>query len=256
MNIIAISNQKGGTGKTATAHNLGAALAAAGLRILLIDSDPQASLTRACGVDDSSGGSLAEVLGGSSPGKLTLPQVIRKVGPGLDLVPADIALATAELGLTSRLGRESILKRALGSLSGYDLALIDCGPSLGLLTVGALCAADAVLIPTQPQAQDLRGLSLFLDTIKEIKAELNPGLELLGVIVTFYDSRLTHHKQALETIKRADLPILATLGRSVKVAEAAGAGQPVLDYDPANPQSENYKQLAEYIKQWQQLKSL
>lgn len=256
MLTLAVSNQKGGTGKTATAHNLGAALAAAGLRTLLIDCDPQASLTRACGVEDASGASLAEVLGGGSPGRLTLPQVIKHIAGGLDLVPADIALATTELGLTARLGRESILKRALGSLAGYDLALIDCGPSLGLLTVGALCAADGVLIPSQPQAQDLRGLSLFLDTIKAIQAELNPGLELLGVVVTFYDSRLTHHKQAIETIKRVGLPILATLGRSIKVAEAAGAGQPVLDYDPNNPQSENYRQLAEYIKQWQQQKSL
>jgi chromosome partitioning protein len=252
MKTVVIANQKGGVGKTATAHTLGVVLAGAGLRVLLVDCDPQSSLTQAAGVRDVAGNSLAEVLGGSQPGRLPMGGAVRTVAPGLDLVPGDIALAGAELGLTSRLGRELVLRKALSTLgSAYDLALLDCPPSLGLLTVAALVAADAVLIPTQPQAVDLRGLRLFLETLETIKAELNPSLETLGILMTFYDARLNHHRQALEALQTADLPVLPVMiGRSVRVAEAAGLGQSVITYEPHNPQADNYRQLAEVIRAW------
>lgn len=253
MITIAVSNQKGGTGKTTTAHNLGAILAGLGLRVLLLDLDPQSSLTAACGVaaDDVAGRSLADVLGGAQAGRLSLAEVVRDLGGGLSLAPADIALAGCELGLTARLGRESVLRRALAPIAGgFDLALLDCPPSLGLLTVAGLVAADAVIIPTQPQAADLRGVALFVDTLRTVQSELNPALEVLGVVVTFYDSRLNHHRQALEYIQAGGLPILGSVGRSVRVAESAGAGQPMTTFAPNNPQTEAYKSLAEKVQLW------
>ena len=117
--------------------------------------------------------------------------------------------------------------------------------------MGALTAADAVLVPTQPLAVDLRGLRLFLETVDQVRQELNPELETLGVLVTFYDARLTHHKQALETMQSAGIPVLPVLiGRSIRVAEAAGAGQSVAVYEPGNPQAANYRQLAEVVRAW------
>jgi chromosome partitioning protein len=174
------------------------------------------------------------------------------LGDDLAIVPADIALAGAELGLTGRLGRENVLKKALAKVSNnYDLAIIDCPPSLGLLTVGALVAADAALVPTQPQIVDLRGLQLFVDTLDMIKADLNPDLEIMGALVTFYDSRLIHHKAAIEAMQSAGLPMMqTTIGRSVRVAEAAGGGQTVITYAPANPRAQEYKDLAEEVLTW------
>lgn len=252
MLTLSVANQKGGTGKTASAHALGVTLAKQGARVLLIDADPQASLTQSCGVGDIAGNSLADVLGGSTPGRRSMADVIIDLGGGLDLAPADIALASVELGLTSRLGRESVLRKALQPVSArYDLALIDCPPSLGLLTVAALVASNAVLIPTQPQAVDLRGLALFTQTLETIRAELNPDLLTLGVLVTFYDSRLNHHKAAVAAMQAAKLPVLdVKIGRSVRVAEAAGAGESVVTWQPDNPQAENYRQLAEVVLQW------
>ncbi len=249
VKVLSVANQKGGVGKTATAHNLGVILAN-GLRVLLVDTDPQASLTQALGVGDVAGRSLAEVLGGATPGNLSMASIIQDLGSGLSLAPAGISLAATELGLTSRLGRENVLKKSLANLD-YDLCLIDCPPSLGLLTVGALVAADAVLVPTQPQAADLRGLRLFLETVDSIKTELNPDLKVLGVLVTFYDRRLLHHKAAVKALQDAEVPLLPVfIGRSVRVAEAAGVGQSVVDFSPKNKQAKKYRKLSEVIKSW------
>jgi chromosome partitioning protein len=255
MRTLAIANQKGGVGKTATAHNLGSILAGDGLRVLLVDTDPQAGLTQACGVRDAGDNSLAEVLGGATPGRLPMAEAIIDLGGGLSLAPADISLAATELGLNSRLaGRETALKKAIASVAGaYDLALIDCHPSLGWLTVNVLVAAEAVLIPTQAEAVAMRGLRSFLDTIEAIREDQNKTLEILGVLVTFYDARFTHHRQAVEAMRAAGLPVLdVMIGRSVRVAEAAGAGQSVVNYKPGNPQAANYKQLAALVEQWLQ----
>lgn len=252
MLSIAVANHKGGTGKTTSTHNLGVALVGLGWRVLLVDVDPQGSLTAACGITDTEGRSLAEVLGGASPGKIALAEVVREIAPGLAIAPADLALAAVELGLVSRLGRETVLRKALTPAAGsFDVCLIDCPPSLGLLTVGALVAADAVIIPTQPQIVDLRGLRLFLETLTQLQSELNPHLVNLGVLITFYDGRLVHHRQAVEFLRTAELPLLPVMiGRSVRVADASGAGQAVVEADPENPQSQNYRKLAEVIDTW------
>jgi chromosome partitioning protein len=183
---------------------------------------------------------------------LALSDIIINLDDNLSIAPADIALAAVELGLTSRLGRENVLKKALARTNNqFDLVIIDCPPSLGLLTVGDLVAADAVLIPTQPQAVDLRGLRIFMDTLTQLRDELNPDLEILGVLITFYDNRLNHHKAALEAMQNAGLPVMTTkIGRSVRVAEAAGAAQTVITFEPQNPQAKNYNQLAEETEQW------
>lgn len=248
MNILSIANHKGGVGKTATCHALGDALSAEGLRVLMVDCDPQGSLTSAAGLKDCAGRSLAEVL---QPGGLALSDIILQLQNGLYIAPADIALAGVELALTARLGRENVLKKALAKINGYDLAILDCPPSLGLLTLNALVAAGLLLIPTQPMASDLRGVNLFLQTIDQVKEELNPRLETLGILLTFYDGRLNFHKAAVEAIQAAGLDLLPVyVGRSVRIGEAAAAGQSVVTYDPTNPQSENYIRLAEAIRTW------
>lgn len=246
MKILAIANQKGGVGKSTTALNLGAGLAALGRRVLILDLDPQSSLTLAT-VGDSVGCSLGEVLGDTKPGSLAMMQIIKPLSPGLDLAPSDLSLSNSELGITTRMGREWILKRALAGVKGYDLAIIDCGPSLGLLVVNALAAADGVIAPTLPTSLDLRGLELFLSSLEKIRAELNPSLELVGVLICQYDSRLSLHKAALEDLQAGGLPLLPVIiSKSVKAAESTGAGDPI----QKGKLAEQYNQLAEVVNQW------
>ena len=250
MITLAIGAQKGGTGKTTTAAALGALLAGEGLHVLMVDTDPQASLTQGLGIE-AAGRSLAEVIGGSTRGKLQLADIIQPISKGLDLAPADIALASCELGLVQRSARENVIRSALATARGYDLALIDCPPSLGLLTIAALTAARGVIVPTLPSASDLRGVKLFLETIEHVRGELNPKLELLGILLVQYDPRLLAHGQAFEALRAAGLDVLGTVPRSVKVQEATAARQPITTYDPGGKPAAAYHELARKVKRWQ-----
>jgi len=251
MKVLAVANQKGGVGKTTTTATLGALLAGRGRRVLLVDMDPQASLTRACGVEDCQGRGLAEVLGIADDGELEVKHIALKQRPGLDLAPASIALASCEIGLTTRLAREQTLKRALARVQGYDLALLDCGPSLGLLVVNALAAADAVLVPTQAEQMAVYGLELFLETVAKVRRAMNPGLEVLGIVATMVDTRTNHHRGALVAMRAAGLPLLdVTIGRSVRVAEAVAAGATIGELEAGNPRAGEYDALAEEVDRW------
>ena len=245
MTILAIANQKGGVGKTTTALNLGYTLANMGKQVILVDLDPQASLTQALGVSTETRGSLADVLGDSRPGRLGLSSIIWPIIGGLELAPGDLSLSNTELGLTARMGRENVLKKALANVPRSTLVIIYCPPSLGMLTVAALVASDAVISPTTPDALGLRGLSMFLLSLESIKSELNPGLEFLGALVTQYDKRQTMHQAALNDLQAEGLTILGLIPRRSEAARAAGAGQPSADL------ATEYKAIAEMLITWQ-----
>jgi chromosome partitioning protein len=251
MKVLAIANQKGGVGKTTTTATLGALLAGRGRRVLMIDMDPQASLTRSCGVPETPGHGMAEVLGITDDGELSMAQIAVTLRPGLDLAPSGIALASTEIGLTVRMNREQVLRRVLADVRGYDVALIDCGPSLGILVLNALAAADAVLVPTLAEQMAAYGLGLFLETVARVRKAMNPGLQILGILPTMVDARLLHHRSALDAMRAAGLPLLpVTIGRSVRVAEAVSAGETIADFDASNPRAREYEALTEEVDRW------
>ena len=246
MQIIMIANQKGGTGKTTTTLNLGTHLADAGLKVLMIDLDPQSSLTLAT-AGDCAGASMAEVLGGADPGTLTMTQVIRQIGARLYLAPADIAMSSNEVYINARPLRELILQQALEPIKqSFDVCLIDCSPSLSVLFINALRAADGVISPTLPAALDLRGLRLFVDSLDRTKKALNPNLALIGVVICQYDQRLKLHKAALAQLQNSGLPLFKTMiSRSVRMATSAGSGR-AAPGELAN----QYNQLSKEVMQW------
>ena len=250
MITLAVANQKGGVGKTTTALTLGEILAEEGRRVLLVDLDPQASLSADVGIT-ANGRSIADVLGAATPGRLGLSAILGEIRKGLDIAPSDISLANCELGLTVRLGREMILKQVLDTARArYDVCLIDCPPSLGLLTINALVAARGVIAPTLPAAADLRGLRLFIDTIEQVRP-INPRLTLAGVIISQYDNRLTAHRDSIEVLKTASMPLwLPPVPRSVRVQEAAGVGESIITFAPDNSVSAAYREIAKELGRW------
>ncbi len=250
--IIALANQKGGVAKTTSTLALGAALVNQGQRVLLVDLDPQASLTSAAGeqvdADVATVYALlhAYVTTGDVP---PIEAALRSIVPELDLVPASIELAVAEIELQNAPRREYILSEILsGSHEAYDLILIDCPPSLSLLTVNALTAADEVLIPVVPDYLAARGLGMLLDSIERMrKNKLNPRLSVAGVILTMVDSRTTHSRETMESIRAFlgdRIPILGEVKRSTKTAEAAAAGVPITVYAPQSEAALAYGSIA------------
>lgn len=248
--VMAIINQKGGVGKSTTAINLSAALGELGKQVLLVDLDPQGNSSSGLGIEKSQvHNCVYDVL----LNDVAIEDVIiPDVGEGLDLVPATINLAGAEVELVSEMARENRLKDAVGSLRGkYDYIFIDCPPSLGLLTVNALVAADKLLIPIQCEFYALEGVTKLLDSMKRVKTRLNPTLDIFGVLLTMYDGRTTLSRQVVEEVRSyfGKTVFTTLIPRTVKLSEAPSFGQPITQYDPSGKGAQSYVNLAKEVVQ-------
>lgn len=249
--IIAIANQKGGVAKTTTCLNLGHALSEGGRKVLLVDLDPQSSLTISLGFDVRElPSTIYDVLLDTKAG-LSIKDIIQKTSmKGVDVAPSSIELSKAEMDLFSEMNRERALKDALKPIqSAYDYVLIDCPPSLGLLTTNALAAADSVLIPLQSDYLAMRGAELLLATIEKVRRKLNPKLELLGVLVTMYDGRTSHSRDVLKEVRAAfgDRTFGSVIPYSVRAKESVVSGKSILDYDGKSTLARSYRALANEI---------
>ena len=244
--VIAIANQKGGVGKTTTAINLGAALAVAEKRTLVLDIDPQGNATSGLGVSSRvAKPTIYDVLIGNSP---ISAAVIKEVHfPHLDVIPSTRDLVGAEIELVSAMGRESILRTALSTIrESYDFILVDCPPSLGLLTLNTLTAADSVLIPIQCEFYALEGLSQLLNTVRLVQRSLNRGLEIEGVLLTMFDRRLHLSRQVAAEAREYFGPKVfrAAVPRNVRLAEAPSFGKPIVLYDVLSSGAKAYLAVA------------
>ncbi|TDC48967.1 ParA family protein [Jiangella ureilytica] len=247
-------NQKGGVGKTTTTINLGAALADYGRRVLLVDFDPQGALSVGLGLDAHDLElSIYNVLMDPS---LQAGDIVQKTPiEGMDLLPANIDLSAAEIQLVTEVGREQALGRILKPLAAdYDLMLIDCQPSLGLLTVNALTAADGVIVPLECEYFALRGVALLQETIEKVRDRLNPQLEIEGLLATMYDSRTVHGREVLSRLVEAfgDKVFHTVIGRTVRFPETTVAGLPITSFAPSSRGASAYRQLArEVLARWE-----
>jgi chromosome partitioning protein len=244
--IIAMCNQKGGVGKTTTTINLGAALAEVGRRVLLVDFDPQGALSVGLGINPHE---LDHTVYNLLMDRNSDAEAIIKptAWPGLDVLPANIDLSAAEVQLVGEVAREMVLARALRSVAEqYDVILIDCQPSLGLLTVNALTASHGVVIPLECEFFALRGVALLVETIAKIKDRLNPGLEVDGILATMYDSRTLHSREVVARVVEAfgDQVFHTVITRTIKFPDASVAAEPITTYASSHPGAESYRQLA------------
>jgi chromosome partitioning protein len=253
--IAAVCNQKGGVGKTTTTINLGAALAELGRRVLLVDFDPQGALSVGLGIQPHElDATIYNLLMERS---LSASEVVIKTSvDGMDLLPSNIDLSGAEVQLVHEVGREFVLGRVLQPLiPDYDVVLIDCQPSLGLLTVNALACADGVLVPLECEYFALRGVALLMETIEKVASRLSPKLAIDGVLATMYDSRTLHTREVLANVVQGfgDTVFHTVISRTVRFPDATVAGEPITQFDPSSNGATAYRELAkEVLDRWRQ----
>ncbi len=247
--IVAVANQKGGVGKTTSTINLGAALAEYGRRVLLVDFDPQGALSVGLGVPAHE--LDATIYNLLMERDAEIDEIIRPtVVEGMDLLPSNIDLSAAEVQLVTEVGREQALGRAIKPvLDRYDYVLIDCQPSLGLLTINALACADRILIPLACEFFSLRGVALLMDTIDKVTDRLNPDLKILGILATMFDPRTLHTREVRQRVIEAfgELVFEATINRTVRFPETTVAGEPITTWAPASAGAAAYRLLAREV---------
>lgn len=243
--IIALCNQKGGVGKTTTSINLAASLAEYGRKVLAVDFDPQGALSAGLGIPTHDVPTIYDLLLDT---KRDVHEVIVPSGvEGLDVLPANIDLSAAEVHLVNEVARETILARVLRQVAGeYDVILIDCQPSLGLLTVNALTASHGVLVPLECEFFALRGVALLIETIEKVRDRLNPAIKLDGLLATMYDARTLHSREVLERVVEAfgDDVLETVIGRTVKFPDASVSGVPITEFAPEHAAAQAYLRLA------------
>lgn len=246
--ILALCNQKGGVGKTTSTINLGAALVEFGRRVLLVDFDPQGALSVGLGVNPNE--LDLTIYNALMERSVTADDILIKTNAGMDLLPSNIDLSAAEVQLVGEVAREQSLKRVLDPvIDDYDFVLIDCQPSLGLLTINALTAADGVIIPLECEYFSLRGVALLIQTIEKVSERLNPQLELKGILATMYDSRTLHGREVLSRVVQAFGPKVfhTVVNRTVRFPETTVAGEPITTFASSSPGATAYRDLAREV---------
>ncbi len=255
--VIAVANQKGGVGKTTTAVNLGKALSRSGKRVLLVDADPQGSLTTSCAVRDPDGleVTLSELMANEMSGEdrsCVLNINVIKQFENMDLIPSNISLSGTETMLFNCMSRESVLKRTLIPYKEeYDYILIDCMPSLGMMTINALVAADSVIIPCEPTYLSVKGLDLLMHSISRIKRQINPELRIDGILMTMVDSRTVNARDITSALRESvglNVKVFNTeIPRSVRAQECANLGKSIFEHDPGGKVADAYERLSKEV---------